>query len=301
MKRRIIKDKTYGYFRIDPLPSEQELDYFYKKRYYMLIKKGGRAPEIRKTLRGGEIAKKEAMWLAATLYQEIEFTLRSLLAGRPGNLLDIGCGRGEFMQFMMNSGWNTTGIEPSEHACAYAGRNKLTIYKGTLNSFLAEKQREFKNSFDAVTLINVLEHVINPEVILDTVKKLVKPRSGVIVIKVPNDFSLLQKHAERETKKKRWWVAMPDHINYFNMESLQTFLQQNGFEIIDKTADFPMEFFLLMGEDYTSNRKIGSLCHKKRVNFEASLPYPVRRMLYRKLADIGMGRDCIVYARGKKQ
>lgn len=296
-KRRIIKDKTHNYLRIDPLPSEDELNYFYQKKYYQLIKKGGRAPEIRRLSQGGKIAREELKWITESLYREIDYTLKSLLPSSHNRVLEVGCGRGDFMRFMIKSGWNVVGIEPSQTALPQ--RSTLKVYNLPLDEFLVGHQKEYKNSFDAVVLINVLEHVIDPKAILDGIKVLLKPASGIVCIRVPNDFNVLQGYAEKMTKKKRWWIAMPDHVNYFTIDSLHNFLEMNGFKAIDKTVDFPMELFLLMGDDYTNNPKLGSVCHKKRVRFELSLPYALRRKLYRTLAQLGIGRDCLIYAQVK--
>src|SRR3712207_7662976 len=46
-----------------------------------------------------------------------------------------------------------------------------------------------------------------------------------------------------------WWVAVPDHVNYFDVRSLCETCRQVGFEPVDVQADFPMELFLLMGID----------------------------------------------------
>jgi len=58
-----------------------------------------------------------------------------------------------------------------------------------------------------------------------------------------------------------------------------------------------MELFLLMGDNYVDNPEVGKQCHQKRVNFELSIPKELRRNLYNKLAELGLGRDCIIYAR----
>jgi hypothetical protein len=60
-----------------------------------------------------------------------------------------------------------------------------------------------------------------------------------------------------------------------------------------------MEMFLLFGDNYLDDKTIGEECHKKRMSFEMNLPPSVRRIIYRHLADIGIGRNCIVIA-GKK-
>jgi SAM-dependent methyltransferase len=296
--KKIIQDKKYGYLRIDPIPSENELSVFYREKYYKLVKKGGRAPELRKTMSPGRIAQEEIKWLKGTLYQEINYTLKHILSNKSNKLLDIGCGLGIFLSFMDKAAWDVTGIEPSEDR-DLKRNSRFKIFNNKLEGFLL-KHPFYKNYFDVITLINVLEHVRNPKNIIDICKKLLNPKTGYICIRVPNDFNILQKFAEKNTNKKKWWIVTPDHINYFNLNSLQKFLETNGFKVIDKTVDFPMEMFLLMGEDYTNNQKIGSVCHRKRVNFELSIPYSFRRQLYRKLAELNIGRDCILYAKLKK-
>ena len=50
----IIQDPVFGYRRLDPIPHDDEIAEFYKSRYYELIRKGGRAPELRRFMAGGE-------------------------------------------------------------------------------------------------------------------------------------------------------------------------------------------------------------------------------------------------------
>ena len=51
-------------------------------------------------------------------------------------------------------------------------------------------------------------------------KELLSP-GGIICIQVPNDFNQLQLLALKKVTKKEWWVAIPDHINYFDFQSLE--------------------------------------------------------------------------------
>jgi hypothetical protein len=96
---------------------------------------------------------------------------------------------------------------------------------------------------------------------------------------------------------KPWWVAIPDHVNYFNFKSLKEFLKKCGFDVVYLFSDFPMEFFLLMDENYVKNTKKGRECHQKRVAFELSMPSDLRRRLYKSFAELGIGRNCLVFAR----
>lgn len=111
----------------------------------------------------------------------------------------------------------------------------------------------------------------------------------MLVIRVPNDFSALQDCAYRKLGGEPWWVAVPDHINYFNFESLVRFVERLGFRVVDIFGDFPMEMFLLFGDVYVGNPEVGSQCHKKRVAFELSLSVKLRQDLYRCFARNGLG------------
>jgi hypothetical protein len=88
-------------------------------------------------------------------------------------------------------------------------------------------------------------------------------------------------------------------VNYFDFKSLQKILVSLNFEILYYTTDFPMEIFLLFGEDYVNNSKVGSMCHKKRINFELSIPDELRREIYHKLAEVGVGRSILIFGKRK--
>ena len=297
-KYTIIDCEICGFKHLDPIPTEEDLEKFYKREYLDLVKKGERAPEIRRLMSGGEEARSELKWLESTLYNDIHKILTKYLPKEARELCDIGCGTGHFLKYMSKKGWKCIGIEPSQEGSKIGKELGLAIYPLTLKEFI-DTYPNMKNTFDAVTLLNVLEHVSSPFDFLNDVKKLLKPHTGIICIRVPNDFNKLQIYIQKRLKKTPWWVAVPEHINYFNITTLQKLLASLGMDIVYKTTDFPMELFLLMGYDYVNNPKIGSLCHNKRVKFELLLPNVIRRNLYKVLAAIGIGRDCLVFAKVK--
>jgi hypothetical protein len=69
------------------------------------------------------------------------------------------------------------------------------------------------------------------------------------------------------------------------------------FEVIYAQSDFPMELFLLMGDNYVDNSVVGEQCHRKRIDFEVSIPAELRRRIYRALAEAGLGRDILMLAK----
>lgn len=289
---RVIQDPVYGYRRLDPIPDEKEVTKFYQSQYYDLIRRGGRAPELRRFLAGGYEAESERAWLHTTLYADIAHILNEY-APR-SRVLDVGCGTGEFLSYLEENGFDTVGIEPSPDAVATGHSRGLTVHESTLEEFVKNYTSSADQFFDAISLLNVLEHVPNPVQIVELAKELLKP-GGILCVRVPNDFSELQLSAQQHLQKEPWWIAVPDHINYFDFRSLNNLLRNLGFDVIYSHGDFPMELFLLMGDDYVGNPDVGNKCHKKRVSFEMAIPGELRRSIYRALAKVGIGRDCLTF------
>jgi len=67
-----------------------------------------------------------------------------------------------------------------------------------------------------------------------------------------------------------YWIALPDHINYFNRKSLETLLKNTGWKVLHGESSFPMEMFLLMGDDYIENPPVGKSSFQKVVQMEES-------------------------------
>jgi 2-polyprenyl-3-methyl-5-hydroxy-6-metoxy-1,4-benzoquinol methylase len=290
----VIIDSRYPYRRLEPMPSAEELSEFYGSKYYDLIKEGGRAPDRRRLLQKDQESKRELDWLERGLYGDICHFLNSAVPG--GRLLDIGCGSGEFVQYAIEQGFSAEGIEPSEDAARSGSEAGLAIHCATFQDFVSEFEREGAPPYDAAVLANVLEHTPKPETILESVWKIVRP-GGMVCIRVPNDYSEIQLAAHRKVGGECWWISVPDHVNYFDFESLAALLVTCGFEVVHQTGDFPMEFFLLMGENYVENPELGKRCHERRIAFEKALPVELRRRLYAALAGVGIGRNILVFAR----
>jgi 2-polyprenyl-3-methyl-5-hydroxy-6-metoxy-1,4-benzoquinol methylase len=288
----ISVDPDCGFGRLNPLPSEDELADFYKNAYYELVFEGKSAPDQRRIENGGPDGQRESKWLTNTLWNDIRDIAESLLTeSGPRLLLDVGCGMGHFASYMKKSGWNVYGVEIAHQA-------ETVLQSAGIISFrsLATVPTDLQEAFSLVTLLNVLEHVLSPEQLLMDIRRIISP-TGVVAIRVPNDFSRIQDAARTKLNKAPWWIAAPAHVNYFDFNSLVRFLKKYGYEILYMFTDFPMEFFLLMGLDYVDNQEVGAICHSHRVSFEMSTPTDLRRSLYKCFAANGLGRNCLAFAR----
>ncbi len=288
---RVVEDPVHGYRRLDPIPDAGELARSYESRYYDLVRQGGRGSDLARFLAGGEEAERERAWLRATLYADI---LHLILKHAPGRrVLDVGCGSGELLLHLEEGGCEVQGTEPSTQAADAARARGLEVHSVPLEEYAA---RRGADSLDAVTLVNVLEHVPEPARLLGRVREALSP-GGIVCIRVPNDFNPLQKAAVRKLRLHEYWIAVPDHVSYFDYASLGRLVERSGFEPLHAQGDFPMEIFLLMGDDYVRDPKVGAECHAKRRRLEEAMPEEIRRQFYTALAREGLGRNCLVVGR----
>lgn len=105
---------------------------------------------------------------------------------KSGQLLDIGSGKGEFINIASQAGWSATGIEPSKYFCEFA---KATYDVETIQGHLDDDLNIPKSSIDVITLHHVLEHMNEPAAQLMIISDFLKP-DGIIFIEVPNVSSI---------------------------------------------------------------------------------------------------------------
>jgi SAM-dependent methyltransferase len=282
-EHRIIACEACGFKHALPLPTPEALEQAYRENYYAAEKPNFLAH-----------AAEDQDWFALSQNDRLEIFAR-LLPPERRRLLDIGCGPGFFLATAQKQGWTAHGIEPSRQAAAHAQRLGATVTEGFFGADSAAKL----GLFDAINLTNVLEHVPDPARILTLAHGLLD-EGGLICVGVPNDFSPLQFAGRAAVGARDWWVAPPHHLNYFDFDSLSALLARLGFQIAERMTSFPMEAFLMMGEDYTGNPALGRACHTKRKSFDMAFENAgltaTRRAFYRALAETGIGREAIVIA-----
>lgn len=158
---------------------------------------------------------------------------------RPGHILDIGCGTGEFLTEMKNHGWEISGVEPSPTARDTAEKNTGIKIPQLLSDVPPKK-------FSAITLWHVLEHLPDPNQALQSLQSLLSD-TGTIFIAVPNLKSYDAQHY------KSFWAAydVPRHLWHFNQENMKMLLLKNGFQL-RKVIPMQLDSFYvsLLSESY---------------------------------------------------
>ncbi len=296
-KVRVVVDPAWGYRRLDPLPTDDELTRFYESRYRDLIVEGGRAPELSRLVSTGPDADQERAWLAATLYADVLDALAPAVAeGLPRRSLDVGCGTGDLLRVLIDAGWEATGIEPATEIASVGRAAGLQIEALTAFEFMDSWRASGAPPFTAITLLNVLEHVPAPAPMLQGLIEALAP-AGRLIYRIPNDFNPLQAAAQRALGHDPWWITVPDHLNYFDHASAAGMGERLGLEVVDQLADYPMELFLLLGDDYVADPALGKVVHERRRRLELSLDPETRRRMGRAWVTAGLGRNTFVVAR----
>jgi SAM-dependent methyltransferase len=272
--------ETCGWAHLDPIPDAAELALMYERTYYQTHHAGwldkDRSEQAYWDLEHGD---KIADWSA-------------LLGQTGGRLLDVGCSGGLLIEYALGRGWHAEGIEPSSEAAEAARANGLTVHACGYEDVELEQ-----GSFDVVHSKLLGEHLTDPRGYLAWAAGLLR-EGGIATIQIPNDFNRLQIAARDALGKHDWWVAYPFHINYFGFESLERLFESAGFVPVARDATFPVEWFLLMGEDYVGNPELGSYVHSRRMSLETHLEaLGLRRPLHAHLAEQGIGREAVVHAR----
>ena len=88
-----------------------------------------------------------------------------------------------------------------------------------------EKAPLAANSFDAITLWDVLEHMADPIAVLKKAARLLRP-GGILALNVPNIESLIAK-----LMGSRWPLLLTEHLYYFSPSSLRLLLERSGFSV----------------------------------------------------------------------
>lgn len=178
---------------------------------------------------------------------EFESRLKTLEQYGPskGKLLDVGCGVGHFLAIAEKQGWQAQGLDISQ-AASQAAREVygLDVQVGTL-----ENSNLPPNSFNAITLWDVIEHIRRPIENVKAANRLLL-RGGIIVLKTPNESGLFKQFVlmfykifgKRAAFLLKYVYYVPHYFSY-SKQSMSVLLNRAGFEVIRyETGETPQEF-----------------------------------------------------------
>ncbi|MFN8223331.1 MAG: class I SAM-dependent methyltransferase [Gaiellales bacterium] len=143
---------------------------------------------------------------------------------RVGRLLDVGASNGGFVRRAREQGFEAVGLEPSAEICALArSAHRVEMHCGTLLDGLFEPE-----SFDVITLHDVLEHLLDPEADLAAADRLLAP-GGLLVIETLTASSL-----DLTEQGVDWPLLSPlEHPHYFSEAGGAVLIERVGLRLLD--------------------------------------------------------------------
>jgi SAM-dependent methyltransferase len=195
---RVVRCRRCGLAYVDPRPTPAGIRRYYPPDY---------APH-----RAEPYSRAEALY----------YRLFRRLPLPPGSrVLDVGCGGGKYLRFLLERGYRVAGVEVDARlAAALRGELRVEILPGSLVEALIPA-----GSFDAVTFWWVLEHTHDPLATLRAAHRALRP-GGTLVVSVQNFASL-----GRLLFGACWHhLDLPGHLYHFEPATLRRLLRRAGFE-----------------------------------------------------------------------
>lgn len=151
-----------------------------------------------------------------------------------GRLLDIGCGAGVFLSMAKKRGWTVSGVELSPRL---ASQCRQTLNVPVENGRFEDVELP-RNSFDVITLWDVIEHVLDPVSCMQRARELLKP-GGILVFCTPDEDSLLARIGlvlYKATCSRYSYPAFalhpPYHTYFFSRKGFLRVLNKLGMRVV---------------------------------------------------------------------
>ena len=139
---------------------------------------------------------------------------------KTNKILDVGCGRGWFLEAAKKRGWDVYGTEYSEEAIKICESNGLEMRHGKLNpdTFSSEE-------FDVITSFEVIEHINNPQEETSHIYNFLR-KGGLFYLTTPNFNCYLRYYLKADYNI----IEYPEHLTYYTRSTLKNLLKNQGFK-----------------------------------------------------------------------
>ena len=151
------------------------------------------------------------------------------------SLIEIGCGKGEFLTMLCEMGGNTgVGFDPayiSERNTSPA-RDRMTFIK----DLYSEKYTSYHGDFVCCKM--TLEHIHNVAEFMSTVRRSIGDRRETIVFfQIPDMKRILEEDA--------FWDIYYEHCSYFTQGSLARLFRRTGFDVVDLGTEYDGQYLMI--------------------------------------------------------
>ena len=163
-----------------------------------------------------------------SLYSSHYYAAR--LIGRDQRVLEVGCGDGAFGSELVRAGNHVVGVDRHPKVPLQAGYGN--VVDADLESGLGDRLPNSKTQFDRILLLDVLEHLRDPDSLLDQCKTALDSR-GKLIVSVPNSVNLtvrlmvLLGRFEYSDRGILDW----SHLRFFTRKTIRALLEGHGYRV----------------------------------------------------------------------
>lgn len=140
-----------------------------------------------------------------------------------GSLVEVGCAHGFFLELAQGN-FNVIGYDVSENAVQYTDDVLGVSARNT--DFLTDEDLA-ANSFDAIVMWDVIEHLSKPDLFVERATQLLRP-SGFLFLTTGDIESQLA-----QIQGAGWrMIEIPAHLQYFSGKTIRQMLSGNEFDVV---------------------------------------------------------------------
>ena len=149
------------------------------------------------------------------------------LGTAPLDILELGCGTGNFLASAAERGHRPVGIDFSDTAVAQAQGRGLRAFCGGFD----ELERHVGDAqFDAVAFFHVIEHLADPGALLRQLSRWMRPGARLF-LSCPNPRRFTRLIHEQQAGLSDFWDYPPQHVQRWTLPALTAFLPRHGWHV----------------------------------------------------------------------
>ncbi len=237
----VVRCGRCGLLYLNPRPLDASIVSFYDESYFTNNGHGSAYKDY-VSMQGVALKHREHPGFLAL------HVIERYVAPRGKRLLDIGCAGGHLLHVARRRGFIVMGVDISPYAAAQAKRSfGVDVFAGSLG------QADFEGaSFDVVTALEVIEHLIDPVEWLREIHRILKP-GGLVLLSTPNGGC-----AGKFGERWRGFTTSFEHLTFFDESTLNKALAMVSLESLGAwTRGNGMDFGLRSSRSFKAVIKKG--------------------------------------------
>ena len=190
---------------------------------------------------GLEIATPPAVWSAETYPTDQSYPARweflrcaTELGPERLDVLELGCGSGEFLSLAAANGHRAVGIDFSATAVDKARARGLRAFCGGIDEL--ERHVGTEARFDAVVLFHVIEHLPDPDALLTALVRWIQPRARLF-LSCPGPQRFTRLIRDQQAGCSDFWDYPPQHVLRWTLPALDAILTRRGWRVLSAVEE----------------------------------------------------------------